>query len=125
MKKNLPRLRQPENYTLSEQEIKNTDEYDTLLNHLTNVVASEPLYNIGINRLGVANQKAMIFIESLEVPQSYVPVLCEISTGTNLWENRGIHMSRCIQTIFDLAQRKFTTLDEYAFELAKTVREKQ
>jgi GTP cyclohydrolase FolE2 len=123
--KKLPRLRQPENYTFSEREMQNIGEFGALLNHLTNVVASEPLHPIGIDNLGVTNQKAMISIASMETPQTYVPVLCEISTGTNLRENRGIHMSRCIQSIFTLAERTFPTLDDFALALAQMVREKQ
>jgi len=119
------RLRQPENYTVSEHDVENIERFHSLLNHLTDVSNSEPLHSIGINSIGVMNQKAMITIESLETPQTYVPVLCEISTGVDLWENRGIHMSRCIQSIFTLAERKFKTLDDFASELAKMVQQRQ
>ncbi len=119
------RLYKPEDYPLSGKDIENTDEFGSLLEHLTNTPVSEPLYNISLTKVGVNKQKAMIYIESLDTPDTYVPVLCEISTGVDLRQNRGIHMSRCIQSIFTLAQRKFKTLDDFALALAGAVQEQQ
>lgn len=121
----LQRLNQPENYKLSEQDFEKEESFDSLLNHLTNVVESEPLHKISINKIGVFNQKEMIYIEDIEAPETYIPIPCEISVGVDLSENRGIHMSRCIQSIFALSKRKFKTLDDFAYELATTVRNEQ
>lgn len=123
--KKLQKLHRPENYILTDKDIENIGEFDSLLDHLTNVVNSEPLHKIGLNRIGIGNLKAMVSIESMEKPNIYTPVLCEVITGVDLWGNRGIHMSRCVQSVFNLAKLKYKTLDDFTLELAKTVRDIQ
>lgn len=123
--KKLSRLQKPESYELSEQDVKDIKNFDKLLNHLTDVSNSQPLHNIKINDIGVVNQKATLYVESIEKTNQYNPIYCEISTGVDLYENRGIHMSRCIQSIFDLSKKKFKTIDDFTYELAKTVQQKQ
>ena len=123
--KKLQKLRLPENYQLSEDDINQTIQFDAFLNHLTDVSNSEPIYPIGIKSIGVTNQKATVTIESIESPHTYIPLLCEISTGVNLKGKRGIHTSRCIESIFTLSQRKFKTLDDFSYELACEVRKRQ
>lgn len=120
----MKRLHKPENYLITEADV-NTSNFDELLNNLTEVVNSEPLHNISLTRIGIGNQKSMVQIASMEDPNTYVPVLCEINTGVDLKDNRGIHMSRCIQSIFRLAQKKYSSLDDFTFELAKAVKEIQ
>ena len=120
----MKRMHKPENYQITEADI-NTENFGDLLNDLTEVVNSEPLYNISLTRIGIGNQKSMVNIASMEDPNTYVPVLCEINTGVDLKDNRGIHMSRCIQSIFNLAQKKYPTLDDFTYELAKAVKEIQ
>lgn len=119
------RLRQPENYILTEQDVNGQEQFESFLNHLTDVVASEPIHNIGIKDIGISNQKVMVFIEDFSTPDTYVPIFCNVNVGVELTKNRGIHMSRCIESIFSLSQKKFKTLDEFSIELATLIREKQ
>ena len=125
MKKDYPRLKEPENYILSEQDIANTGDFDALLNHLTDVVVSEPSYKIDITEAGVSKQKAMVSIATLENPRIYTSLLCDITTGIEVKENRGLHMSRCIESIFTLSQKKFSTLDDFTLALATMVKKRQ
>lgn len=118
----LPKLKKTEDYKLLEQDLEN---FDSFINDITNTAASDPLYNIGLNSTGISNQKVMLTIEDIEKPNVYVPVLCEVDTGIGLKETRGIHMSRCIESIFTLAKKRFKTLDDFTHELAKTVQDKQ
>lgn len=124
MKKYL-RLHKPEEYTLLDDDIEKVEDFNGLLDHLTDVVNSSPLHKIGLSRIGIGSQKIYITIESLEDPKVYVSMLCEVNTGTDLIENRGIHMSRCLESIFQLSQKKFKSLDDFAVELAKMVKHKQ
>lgn len=123
--KKLPKLHKPENYILSDQDVKHIHTFDTLLNHLTEVVGSEPLHKISLNKIGIGNQKIMVSIANFENANVYSPILCEINIGVDLYENRGIHMSRCVESIFALSQKNYKTLDDFSLTLAKTIRDKQ
>src|SRR6266581_2469210 len=123
--KNDTKLHDPVNYNLLEQDLDKIENFDSLLNSITDVPASSPLHNISITNAGIYNQKVMIYIKDIENRNSYVPVLCDINLGVDLESNRGIHMSRCVQAIFELSTKKFKNLDEFTIELAKTIREKQ
>jgi GTP cyclohydrolase IV len=123
--KKLRKLLKPENYKISEKDLTNMGNFDSLLDHLTDIVISEPLHNISLNSNGISSQKTMISIEDIERPNIYQTILCDISIGVDLKENRGIHMSRCVQSIFELAQKKFASLDEFAVELGESVQSKQ
>jgi GTP cyclohydrolase FolE2 len=117
-----PKLQKPENYIISQQNLDKIDNFSNLLDRLTDIPNSEPLNKISVTSAGIHNQKAMISIKSMENPKTYVPVFCEIYTGVNLSKNRGIHMSRCIESIFSLIQKKYQSLDDLTYELASAVK---
>lgn len=123
--KKYPKLYKPENYNLTEVDIKNINEFDSLLNHLTNTVASEPIHKIGLNKIGIGNLKAMVNVQNIDSPKTFTPILCEIDAGVDLKINRGIHMSRLVDSVFLLTQKQFKDLDEFAVELAKMIKQKQ
>lgn len=123
--KKITKLHEPENYDLSETDFQAMDDYETLLDHLTDVPASEPLHKLSINEIGIYKQKVTTYIEDFEDHNSYVPIVCTVHVSTDLKENRGIHMSRCIESIFTLAEQKHKNLDAFASILAKTVMERQ
>jgi GTP cyclohydrolase-4 len=123
--KQYTKLRQPENYELSEKDLQGIKEYDLLLDHLTDVPSSEPLHKISIDEIGIYQQKIMISIEDFEDRNTHVPILCDINVSTDLTENRGIHMSRCIESIFTLAGQQWKSLDTFTAALATRVKERQ
>ncbi len=123
--KKLLKLNKPENYKLVTSDIARMENYDALLGQLTDIVISEPLHNIALNSNGITSQKSMITIKDIENPRLYQQVLCDIGIGVDLQENRGIHMSRCVQSIFELSYKKFDSLDAFAIALAESVQKKQ
>lgn len=123
--KKYPKLRQPENYILSFEDFEQIGNFDFLLDHLTDIPASEPINRIQINEVGLYNQNMTIYVEDFETRDNYIPAYCTINVGVDITENRGIHMSRCVQSIFKLAKKKYKTLDIFTAELANMVKDKQ
>lgn len=124
MKKN-KRLLKPENYILTAEDLQGESKFANLLNDLTDVSNSQPLHNLDIDQIGICKQKTNILIQSLDSTTKYIPILCEIKASVNLSENRGIHMSRYLESIFSLSKLKFKSLNDFALELASTMQKRQ
>lgn len=112
-------------YRVTAQDLEEGNDFGSLLNHLTDIPEANPLRTISITKTGIYNLQVMVNIADFEHGKRYVPVLCEIAVSVDLQQKRGIHMSRCVQAIFELATKKFQNLDEFASEVAQTVRERQ
>jgi GTP cyclohydrolase-4 len=115
----------PVRYRLTADDLAKTNGYSSLLNRLTDIPASDPLHPIAITKAGIYHQQVMVHIADFEQAKRYMPVLCDVSLFVDLHQKRGIHMSRSVQAIFDLAAKRFTHLDQFAAELAHTARKRQ
>lgn len=113
----------PVNHKLRANELQ-LDQYSEFLEKLTDVPSSVPLRNFSIDRAGITNQSACIKIRSL-FSDSFVSVLCTITMHVELHGHRGIHMSRCEEALFYLAEQDHESLDEFAEKLAKELQSRQ
>jgi GTP cyclohydrolase IV len=120
-----PKLREPENYEITSLDFQDANRFSPLLRHITDLSNSHPLRSISIDNIGIGNQMVSVLISSFEDSETYVPVLCTVQASVDLVENRGIHMSRCIDTIFSLSLKKYHSLDQFALEIARTIKESQ
>ena len=112
----------PVNHKISESEIKNN--FNVFLNELTDVPSSVPLNKFKINRAGITNQSVYLSVRSL-FSNKYVPVLAEVTMQVELDGHRGIHMSRCEESLFSLIEKKYENIEDFAIELAKNIKLKQ
>lgn len=99
--------------------------YDDFLHDLTNVPDSSPSVNIPIDEVGITNQQVMVHIQDIDNQGNIVPVPCSITLSTSLKDRRGIHMSRCGTVIFNAAQKTFSSLDDFAHEIAQNIMARQ
>lgn len=99
--------------------------YDDFLHDLTNVPDSSPSINIPIDEVGITNQQVVVRIQDIDNQGSVVSVPCSITLSTSLKDRRGVHMSRCGTVIFDAAQKTFSSLDDFAHEIAQNIMAKQ
>ncbi len=114
----------PVNYNLTQQDLEEPD-FQKWLDTLTDVPESPSLQPIDINEAGITNQQAYIKVSDINNWWLIKPVLCDIEIGVLLQGHRGIHMSRCEEALFEVQDKTFTSVDEFALELAKLVRGKQ
>jgi MptA/FolE2 family GTP cyclohydrolase len=112
----------PVNHKISESEIKNN--FNVFLNELTDVPSSVPLNKFKINRAGITNQSVYLSVRSL-FSNKYVPVLAEVTMQVELDGHRGIHMSRCEESLFSLIEKRYENIEDFAIELAKNIKLKQ
>src|SRR6266699_1612916 len=97
----------PVNYRVTDQDIDKRADFSSFLTRISDIHASVPAHPIAITTTGIYNQQVMVHIEDFDQGKPYVPVLCEVAVSVDLKEQRGIHMSRSVQAIFDLATKKF------------------
>lgn len=115
----------PVNYQLEDNDPKTGEEFSSFLNELTDVPSSQPLHNLHINEAGITSQQIVVNIKDIDGRDFTVPVVCDITLKVDLYNHRGIHMSRCEQVLFDAAEKTYDSLDDFAIEVAKGLREKQ
>lgn len=116
-------IKDPVNHKLTASEMK-MDKFGEFLNELTDVPSSVPLRPYTINKAGIANQSAYIKVRSFS-SDGFVPIFCNISMQVELEGHRGIHMSRCEEALFYLADQEHESLDSFAEQLAKELQERQ
>ncbi len=114
----------PINYDLTQQDLEESD-FQKWLDILTDVPESPALQPIDINEAGITNQQAYIKMYDILNGGIIKPVLCDIEIGVLLQGHRGIHMSRCEEALFEIQDKTFASIDEFALDLAKVVKEKQ
>jgi len=114
----------PVNYNLTEKDVASGN-YDAFLNALTDVPSSAPLKPFSIDRAGIKEQFAYVYVRSLSTPEVYAPVLANITMQVELTGHRGIHMSRCEEALFSLLDLKHESLDAFAIRLAEKILELQ
>lgn len=115
----------PVNYQLNDKDPKSGNEFSTFLNELTDVPSSQPLNNLHINEAGITSQQIVVSINDIDGRDFTVPVVCDVTLKVDLHNHRGIHMSRCEQVLFDASEKTYDSLDDFAVEIAKGLREKQ
>src|SRR5437016_4082208 len=108
------RFHDPVNYRLTTHDVDERADFSSFLTRISDIPASVPAHPIAITKTGISNQQVIVHIEGFEQKQRSVPMLCEVAVSVDLKQKRGIHMSRCVQAIFDLATKKFPNLDEFA-----------
>jgi MptA/FolE2 family GTP cyclohydrolase len=115
----------PVNYQLVDTDPKAGEDFTSFLNELTDVPSSQPLHNLHINEAGITSQQIVVSIKDIDGRDFTVPVVCDVTLKVDLHEHRGIHMSRCEQVLFAAADKVYDSLDDFAIEVAKGLREKQ
>lgn len=114
----------PAQYRLQRSDL--IDSYEDFLNVLTNVPESPSLTPIWVNEAGILNQQSYIKLSGVEKDRSPQPMLCDVQIGVQLESNRrGIHMSRCEESLHELADTEFSSIDSYAEQLAVLTQQKQ
>lgn len=115
----------PVNYVLTGSEPHAAEDFKAFLDNLTDVPASTPLENIDINEAGITNQKIVIYVADIENNKESIPVFCNLTMSVKLTRHRGIHMSRCEEALYEVAEKKYSTLDDFALMLSEKLKEKQ
>jgi GTP cyclohydrolase-4 len=110
----------PVNYKITWKE---TDNYDSFLDELTDVPASIPLRNINISEAGITNQEIILRIKGLDWEEA--AMYTEVSLHVSLEWYRGIHMSRCEEVLFEAKNMLFDDLNQAWLFIAKELRNKQ
>lgn len=110
----------PINYQLTNEDIDSKD-YVNFLDKLTDVPSSEALKPFSIDRAGIKEQYAYVRIRPLFGKGSYVTVLVNVSMQVDLSDHRGIHMSRCEEALFSLAEEDHESLDLFAKKLSEKI----
>jgi len=113
----------PVNYRVQPEDLDG--DFGEFLNTVTDVPASPSLHPIDIDEAGIANQQVYIQVEDIDGKGEIKPMLCTVEIGVKLEGHRGIHMSRCEESLFELAKTPHKSIDAFALALAKSVRDKQ
>lgn len=113
----------PVNYDLKEEDF--TGDFSEFLNTVTDVPASPSMHPVDINEAGITNQQAYIQIKDIDLKGEIKPMLCNIEIGVKLQGHRGIHMSRCEESLFELLEVPHDSIDSFTLKLAQSVRDKQ
>jgi len=100
-------------------------DFKKFLNTITDVPSSPSLQPVEIDEAGIANQQVYIQVENINGNGEVKPMICDVEIGVRLDDHRGIHMSRCEEALFELSRRSHKSVDAFAVELAKVVRDKQ
>lgn len=115
----------PVNYVLDGTEPDKIAGFDSFLDGLTDVPSSPPLYDIDVNEAGITNQKIVVYVADIENEKQFSPVLCNLTMSVQLQGHRGIHMSRCEEALFEVVEKKYQTLDDFALVLSEQLKIKQ
>lgn len=113
----------PVNYELRPGDLEG--DYNRFLDTLTDVPASPSLQPIAIDEAGITNQQAYVQLQDIETKGLIRPVLCDVQIGASLHGQRGIHMSRCEEALFEVTSRPHPSIDQFAVALARAVRDRQ
>ncbi|MEK9160190.1 MAG: GTP cyclohydrolase, FolE2/MptA family [Patescibacteria group bacterium] len=119
------RIYDPVNYQLNGTEFRDPEEFRKFLDKITDVPESQPLNPIEIDEAGITSQQVYIEIDDITDPTKKSPILCDVTLSVDLKGHRGIHMSRCEEALFELAEGNYPDLDTFAVALAERLREKQ
>ncbi|AOY74367.1 GTP cyclohydrolase, FolE2/MptA family [Paenarthrobacter ureafaciens] len=109
----------PPNHRLSASQIGAGD-YSAFLDVLTDVPEAPPLISIAIDKAGISDQLAPLTVRSLN-GEGYVTLECKVNMHVSLQGHRGIHMSRCEEALFRLADMRHDSLDAIAVKLAQEI----
>ncbi len=112
------------NHKLSLEEIK-SETFPFFMEGLTDVPESEPLHDVSIDEAGITAQQQIFFTTDFAGNGNAEPLFSEIEMSVSLQANRGIHMSRCEEVLFEFKDRKDLTLIDMATAMAKRLREVQ
>jgi MptA/FolE2 family GTP cyclohydrolase len=115
----------PVNYKLQDEDLAVKEDFKSFLDHLTDVPASIPFHNISIDEAGIFNQQVSVNIKDILHGEKVLPVLCDLSMVIKLDENRGIHMSRIEEALFETIKDDFESLDDFGEALSIKIRERQ
>ncbi|WP_454810625.1 GTP cyclohydrolase, FolE2/MptA family [Paenarthrobacter nitroguajacolicus] len=107
----------PPNHQLSPSQIGAGD-YAAFLDVLTDVPEAPPLIPIAIDKAGIGDQLAPLTVRSL-FDEGYVTLECKINMQVSLQGHRGIHMSRCEEALFRLADMRHDSLESIAVKLVE------
>lgn len=113
----------PVNHKLTDKEF-NSNHYEEFMNVLTDVPESMPLEPITVDKAGVVNQQVYLTLNNI-LGRATSTVLCNVEMFVELKGHRGIHMSRCIEALFELATKKHSSLDSFTGSLAKELARRQ
>jgi GTP cyclohydrolase FolE2 len=113
----------PVNYKLQNKDIESNESFESFLDHLTDVPSSIPFHNISIDEAGIFNQQIFVYVKDIIDRNRTVPVLCDLSMTIKLEKNRGIHMSRIEEALFETVKENFEGLDDFAKTFDKNERE--
>lgn len=122
MKKLLP---QTLHSLLTDKDLETEKSFASFLDKVSDIASSKSLSKQSITSSGIYNQQAIVTIRDFESQKEFIPVFCEINIGVEVKENRGVHMSRYSQSLFELSAKKYDDLSIFAEELAKHVKSAQ
>ena len=120
----MKKYRDPVNHKLSEEDIK-PEIFPFFMEGLTDVPESEPLHDISVDEAGITAQQQIFFTTDFAKGGNAEPLFSEIEMSVSLDGNRGIHMSRCEEVLFEFKDRKDMTLMEMSIAMARRLREIQ
>jgi GTP cyclohydrolase FolE2 len=120
----MKKYRDPVNHKLHKEEVA-PENFSAFMNELTDVPESEPLHDISIDEAGITAQQHILYTTDFTEGGAAEPLFCEIEMSVSLEGNRGIHMSRCEEVLFELKNRKDLSLIEIATAMAEKLREVQ
>jgi GTP cyclohydrolase IV len=120
----MKKYRDPVNHILSSDEIESTA-FTAFMNGLTDVPESEPLFNVSIDEAGITEQQHILYTTDFADVTSPEPLFADIEMSVSLKNNRGIHMSRCEEVLFEFKNKKDLTLIDMAVSMSKRLQEVQ
>jgi GTP cyclohydrolase-4 len=116
--------RDPVHYRFQPEDLEG--DFDAFLGRVTDVPSSPSLEGLAINEAGIADQQTYIRIMDIDGKGVEKPVFCTIEMSASLEEDqRGIHMSRCEEALFELTKETHGSIEDFAIKLTRAIREKQ